>query len=152
MEILPEPLTPEDQRPPQTAPPQDTCRKVSRYASSQSLPEQAGDSLLTVRKPIGRASEQPSPYSEFRKSYRKQHKREIVSVPYRKCHDALEGRIVTIMNKIEGGKNCLKDFESLVEKLGRISTKDLLNRFVVSGIKIIIAIALSKDIYEVRPS
>ena len=73
-------------------------------------------------------------------------------MPYRKCHDALEGRIVTIMNKIDGGKNCLKDFESLVEKIGRISSKDLLNRFVVSGIKIIIAIALSKDIYDVISS
>lgn len=144
-------LTPEVQQPPQPAP-QDTCRKAGRYASSQSLPEPAADSLPTVRRPISRASEQPSPYSEFRKSYRKQHKREIVSVPYRKCHDALEGRIVTIMNKIEGGKNCLKDFESLVEKLGRISAKDLLNRFVISGVKIVIAVALAKEIYEVRSS
>ena len=55
------------------------------------------------------------------------------------------------MNKIEGGKNCLKDFEGLVEKLGRISAKDLLNRFVVSGVKIIVAVALAKNIYEVRP-
>lgn len=150
--MLPEPLTPEDNHQLQPVPPLDTCRKVSRYASSQSLPEPAADSLLTARKPVSRPSEQPSPYSEFRKSYRKQHKREIVSVPYRKCHDALEGRIVTIMNKIEGGKNCLKDFESLVEKMGRISAKDLLNRFVVSGIKVVIAIALAKDIYDVRPS
>lgn len=81
-------LTPEDQPRPQPAA-QDTCRKAGRYASSHSLPEPAADGLPTVRKPISRANEQPSPYSEFRKSYRKQHKREIVSVPYRKCHDAL---------------------------------------------------------------
>jgi len=69
------------------------------------------DLASTVKKPIVRISETlASPYSEIRKSYRKIHKREIISIPYRKCHDAFEGRIVSIINKIESGKNCLKDF------------------------------------------
>jgi hypothetical protein len=29
-----------------------------------------------------------SPYKEVRKSYRKNNKKEIISIPYRKCHDA----------------------------------------------------------------
>lgn len=82
-----------------------------------------------------------SPYTEFRKSYRKVHKREIVSIPYRKCHDALEGRIVAILNKLENGKNCLRDFDGLVEKMNKITSKDLKNRYIVSGIKTIISVS-----------
>lgn len=46
------------------------------------------------------------------------------------------------MNKLESGKNCLKDFESLIEKMNRIANKDLMNRFVISGIKTIITLSL----------
>lgn len=59
------------------------------------------DLTATVKKPIVKINENiNSPYSEIRKSYRKIHKKEIRSIPYRKCHDAFEGRIVTIINKI----------------------------------------------------
>ena len=81
-------------------------------ASAISLSEPVSHDLTaTVKKPVLKAIDSViSPYSEFRKSYRKIHKREIISIPYRKCHDAFEGRIVTIINKIENGKNCLRDF------------------------------------------
>ncbi len=91
-----------------------------------------------------------SPYSEIRKSYRKMHKRDIISIPYRKCHDAFEGRIVTIINKIESGKNCLRDFESLIEKMQRITGKDMMNRFIIGGIKTILKLGREKDIYDVN--
>lgn len=93
-----------------------------------------------------------SPYNGIRKSYRKIHKREIISIPYRKCHDAFEGRIVTIINKIESGKNCLRDFESLIERMQRINAKDMINRFIISGIKTIIRLGKEKDIYDVNIS
>lgn len=79
-----------------------------------------------------------SPYSEIRKSYRKMSKKEILSVPYRKCHDAMEGRIVTLMNKLGNGKNCAKDFENLIEKMGKISGRDMVNRYVIAGIRSVI--------------
>jgi hypothetical protein len=85
-----------------------------------------------------------------RKSYRKIHRKEIISIPYRKCHDAFEGRIVTIINKIEGSKNCVRDFESLIERMQRINVKDMMNRFIVAGIATIIRLSKEKDIYEVR--
>ena len=65
-------------------------------------------------------------------------KKEILSVPYRKCHDAMEGRIVTLMNKLGNGKNCAKDFENLIEKMGKISGRDMVNRYVIAGIRSVI--------------
>lgn len=73
----------------------------------------------------------------MRKSYRKNHKKEIVSIPYRKCHDAFEGRIVTIINKIESGKNWSRDLEGLIDKIQRISARDMTNRYIIAGIKTI---------------
>ena len=45
---------------------------------------------------------------------------------------------MTIINKIENGKNCLRDCESLIEKMQRINAKDMINRFIIAGIKTII--------------
>jgi hypothetical protein len=130
---------------------QDTSKKISKSTSAQDCSEaQLLDLVCTVKKPIRACDSFTSPYSEMRKSYRKLHKREIVSIPYRKCHDALEGRIVTILNKLENGKNCLRDFEGLIEKMGRIASKDLRNRFIISGIRTILAVSLEKETYDVR--
>jgi hypothetical protein len=71
-------------------------------------------------------------------------------VPYRKCHDALEGRIVAIMNKMVGGRNCQKDFEGLVEKMARITQKDMRNRFIVGGIRSIVTLAGDRNICEAK--
>lgn len=60
-------------------------------------------------------------------------------MPYRKCHDAMEGRIVTVINKITNGKNCAKDFENLVDKMAKITAKDMANRYVIAGIRTIIS-------------
>lgn len=76
-------------------------------------------------------------------------KRQVISFPYRKCHDALQGRIVSILNKLQNGKNCLRDFDGLIQKMNKISNKDLLNRFIISGIKAIINIGYEKNIYDV---
>ena len=57
---------------------------------------------------------------------------------------------MAIINKIEGGKNCLRDFESLIERMQRINAKDMINRYIISGIKTIIRLGKEKDIYDVR--
>jgi len=48
---------------------------------------------------------------------------------------------VAILNKLEGGKNCLRDFDGLMEKMNKITSKDLKNKFIISGIKTIIAVS-----------
>lgn len=57
---------------------------------------------------------------------------------------------MAIINKIEGGKNCLRDFESLIERMQRINAKDMINRYIISGIKTIIRLGKEKDIYDVK--
>ncbi len=57
---------------------------------------------------------------------------------------------MAILNKLEAGKNCLRDFDGLMEKMSKITSKDLRNRFIVSGIKTIIAVSEEKNIYDVR--
>ena len=80
----------------------DTSKKNSKSTSAQDCNDvQLSETHLSNKKNEVRQSEMfSSPYTEFRKSYRKLHKREIISIPYRKCHDALEGRIVAILNKL----------------------------------------------------
>jgi hypothetical protein len=56
---------------------------------------------------------------------------------------------VAILNKLEGGKNCLRDFDGLVEKMSKIGCKDLKNRFIVSGINTVITVSQQKNIYDV---
>jgi hypothetical protein len=53
------------------------------------------------------------------------------------------------LNKLEAGKNCLRDFEGLMEKMNKITSKDLRNKFIVSGIRTIIAASEEKNIYDV---
>ena len=50
----------------------------------------------------------------------------------------MEGRIVTVINKITNGKNCAKDFENLVDRVAKITAKDMANRYVIAGIRTII--------------
>lgn len=107
-----EPSTPVDCFP-KEATEEVTVKKAAQIVSNQLLtPEELPEiNAQTVKRAATRPCENfASPYNEVRKSYRKIHKKEIVSIPYRKCHDAFEGRIVAIINKIEGGKNCQKDF------------------------------------------
>lgn len=59
---------------------------------------------------------------------------------------------MAILNKLEAGKNCLRDFDGLMEKMAKITSKDLRNRFIVSGIKAIIAVTDHKNIYDVTPT
>ena len=48
----------------------------------------AQDLSATAKKNIRKLNENYlSPYTEVRRSYRKTHKRDIISVPYRKGHD-----------------------------------------------------------------
>ena len=54
------------------------------------------------------------------------------------------------MNKLENGKNCLRDFEGLIEKMDKIANKDIMNRFIISGIKTIINLTIEKNIYDVN--
>ena len=63
--------------------------------------EESGPKDITLScKKISRCqSDQFSPYA-VRKSYRKSQKRELTSIPYRKCHDPFEGRIVGLLNKV----------------------------------------------------
>lgn len=70
------------------------------------------DITLSCKKASRCPSDQYSPYT-VRKSYRKNQKKALTSIPYRKCHDAFEGRIVGLLNKIGGGKNCLREMEGL---------------------------------------
>jgi hypothetical protein len=84
----------------------------------------------------------------MRKSYRRSHKNEVESIPYRKCHDAFEGRIVAIINKMGAGKNCLRDLEGLLDRLLKIAAKDMMNRYVVGGIATIVRLA-REGTYEV---
>lgn len=69
------------------------------------------------------------------------HKHEIVSIPYRKCHDAFEGRIVSIINKLEAGKNCQRDLETLIERIQRITPKDMMNRYIIAGISTLVKLS-----------
>ena len=43
----------------------------------------------------------------------------------------------------------MRDFESLIEKMQRINAKDMVNRYIISGIKTIIRLGREKDIYDV---
>ena len=96
-----EQLTPEEHRISKLED-QDTSKKFSKATSAQDCSDLAPTDLHpTLKKhPLRPSEAMASPYTEFRKSYRKLHKREIISIPYRKCHDALEGRIVAILNKL----------------------------------------------------
>ena len=69
-----------------------------------------------------------------KKSYRTQFHRRTVGVPYRKCHSSMEEKVVAIINKIKSGKECHKEIETLIDRTRKISTKEMMNRYVVSGI------------------
>jgi hypothetical protein len=72
----------------------------------------------------------------------------VAAVPYRKCHDALEGRVVGILNKIVSGRNCQKDLEALADRLPRMARRDTHNRYIVAGIASVIAMAKDRRICE----
>ena len=54
------------------------------------------------------------------------------------------------MNKIEDRKNCFRDFESLVERIQKISGREMMNKYIISGISTIVRLSKEKDIYDVR--
>ena len=84
-----------------------------------------------------------SPYVEQRKSYRKAFiRKDRDYIPFRRNQDALEGKIVNIINKLVHGKTCCKDIAHLTEKMGKLSTKELLSRHIVSGFAVITRIII----------
>lgn len=144
-----EPVTPEEQ-PVQQMEAEETCVRVNDESIQAKGPvELHGDIVCTIRKSF-RSREMISPYSQNPKSYRKAHKKELDSIPYRKCYDNFEARIVLILNKLHDGKNSQKDLELLVEKMQKISPKELLNRYIISGIVAIIRLASDQNIYPVH--
>lgn len=48
-----------------------------------------------------------------------------------------------LINKLSSGKHCAKDFESFIEKMQRISVKDMMNKYVVAGIRTIVKLCKS---------
>jgi hypothetical protein len=59
--------------------------------------------------------------------------------------------VVTIINKLQLGKNCQKDLEGLADKLAKISNKDMMNRFVVAGVATIVALIRDGNCIDVPP-
>lgn len=88
----------------------------------------------------------------FRKSYRKngRERGEVAAIPYRRCHEPLEGRIVGILNKMVARRSCQKDLEALADRIPRMTLRDTENRFIVAGIGSIIALAKDQSICEGR--
>lgn len=48
------------------------------------------------------------------------------------------------------GRNCHKDIESLIEKISKISQKDMMNKYILGGIRTIIAMANDRNICEAK--
>jgi hypothetical protein len=46
-----------------------------------------------------------------------------------------------VLNKLAGEKECRKEMEGLADRLGRTGSKDLRNRFVVAGLKMVVRMA-----------
>jgi hypothetical protein len=56
-------------------------------------------------------------------------------IPLRKFEEvSLEGRIVDLLNKMKDGKDCKTELSRVVSKAGRIKPKDIMNRYVLSGL------------------
>ena len=67
-------------------------------------------------------------------------------VPFRKCQSMVEERIVSIINKIESGRFCEKQLRSLNEKLRRLPMRQLMNRYVMSGVNIVCKLTKKQDV------
>ena len=87
-------------------------------------------------------------FGEVRKSYRKTNRTDISAFSYRKCHDALEGRIVALLNRIVVGKAIQKDVEALADRLPKMSMKNLNNRYIVSGISFTLKLGRESSFIE----
>lgn len=86
-----------------------------------------------------------SPYGDYRKSYRKTTKTEILSFPYRKHHDPLEGRIIGLLNKLTADKDCRKDVENLAERVTKAGGRECRNRYIVAGMKMVVRMVREKQ-------
>ena len=92
-----------------------SCKPIIEVnKSSINTEKQAVDGKPTQSKNFRKVSSLPVTnlcmdlFEDEKKSYRKQQSKRLNSVPYRKCQSSIEERIVSIMNKIEGGKDCEK--------------------------------------------
>lgn len=59
-------------------------------------------------------------------------------IPFRKFEEiTLEGKIVDCLNKMNQGKHCPTELSRIINKAKKIRTKDLTNRYVVSGMRML---------------
>lgn len=49
----------------------------------------------------------------------------------------MEEKVVGIINKINSGKECQKEIETLLDRTKKISIKEMMNRYFVSGLHVI---------------
>ena len=49
----------------------------------------------------------------------------------------MEEKVIGIMNKINSGKECQKEIETLLERTKKISNKEMMNRYFVSALHVI---------------
>ena len=49
----------------------------------------------------------------------------------------MEEKVVGIINKINSGKECHREIETLLERTRKISIKEMMNRYFVSGLHVI---------------
>lgn len=86
---------------------------------------------------------------EHRKSYRRAFVRKDQGyVPYRRSQDALEGKIVGIINKLVHRKSCYKELSHLADKMSKLTTKEMMNKYIVSGFSVIIKLITSEGLNE----
>ena len=53
---------------------------------------------------------------------------------------------------MQSDKHCIKEIEGLIDRVQKINAKDLLNRYIISGIMTVIKIAREKHAVEVSIS
>ena len=73
-----------------------------------------------------------------RRSGRRHKRNTINQVPFRKFQDSFEQKIVVLINRIHQRKSNEKDIEIFIEKLQKITTKELYNPYIISGVKTVL--------------
>jgi hypothetical protein len=87
-----------------------------------------------------------SPYGDQRKNYRKVFiKKEKNYISFRRNQDNLEGKIVNVINKMINGKNCAKDILHIVDKMGRLSGREMMSKYIVGGYETIVKLVLDEN-------
>lgn len=69
-----------------------------------------------------------------------------MGVPYRKCHSTMEEKVIGIINKINSEKECQKEIETLLERTRKISVKEMMNRYFVSGLHVILRLVQRNEV------